>query len=70
MRLHRVSLYLWPMPPSDYDILVFDAGLGPKESKITRVRGRSSVVERQLPKLYVVGSIPIARSKALKENSF
>ena len=27
------------------------------------VRGRSSVVERQLPKLYVVGSIPIARSK-------
>ena len=24
--------------------------------------GRSSVVERQLPKLYVVGSIPIARS--------
>jgi hypothetical protein len=26
-------------------------------------RGRSSVVERQLPKLYVVGSIPIARSK-------
>ncbi len=25
--------------------------------------GRSSVVERQLPKLYVVGSIPIARSK-------
>jgi hypothetical protein len=25
-------------------------------------RGRSSVVERQLPKLYVVGSIPIARS--------
>ena len=27
-----------------------------------RLRGRSSVVERQLPKLYVVGSIPIARS--------
>lgn len=27
------------------------------------VRGRSSVVERQLPKLNVVGSIPIARSK-------
>ncbi len=27
-------------------------------------RGRSSVVERQLPKLYVVGSIPIARSKS------
>jgi hypothetical protein len=25
-------------------------------------RGRSSVVERQLPKLNVVGSIPIARS--------
>lgn len=25
--------------------------------------GRSSVVERQLPKLYVVGSIPIARSR-------
>jgi hypothetical protein len=29
---------------------------------IVAVRGRSSVVERQLPKLYVVGSIPIARS--------
>ena len=27
-----------------------------------RQGGRSSVVERQLPKLYVVGSIPIARS--------
>ena len=26
-------------------------------------RGRSSEVERQLPKLNVVGSIPIARSK-------
>jgi hypothetical protein len=26
-------------------------------------RGRSSVVERQLPKLYVEGSIPFARSK-------
>ena len=26
--------------------------------------GRSSVVERQLPKLYVVGSIPIARSSS------
>ena len=25
--------------------------------------GRSSVVERQLPKLYVVGSIPFARSR-------
>ena len=28
-------------------------------------RGRSSVVERQLPKLYVEGSIPFARSKHL-----
>ena len=28
--------------------------------------GRSSVVERQLPKLYVVGSIPIARSNNLR----
>ena len=27
-------------------------------------RGRSSVVERQLPKLYVEGSIPFARSKS------
>src|SRR5215510_5956642 len=27
--------------------------------------GRSSVVERQLPKLYVVGSIPIARSNKI-----
>ena len=33
----------------------------------TRRRGRSSVVERQLPKLYVVGSIPIARSKIFKK---
>ena len=32
--------------------------------KSMRFRGRSSVVERQLPKLYVVGSIPIARSNA------
>ena len=30
-------------------------------------RGRSSVVERQLPKLNVVGSIPIARSKYLSQ---
>ena len=29
---------------------------------LMKVRGRSSVVERQLPKLNVVGSIPIARS--------
>src|SRR6266705_661508 len=28
-------------------------------------RGRSSVVERQLPKLNVVGSIPIARSNPI-----
>ena len=31
-----------------------------------RARGRSSVVERQLPKLSVVGSIPIARSNKIK----
>jgi hypothetical protein len=29
-------------------------------------RGRSSVVERQLPKLYVEGSIPFARSSFFK----
>jgi hypothetical protein len=29
-------------------------------------RGRSSVVEHQLPKLSVVGSIPIARSKFMR----
>src|SRR6266545_6375267 len=29
---------------------------------ISRASGRSSVVERQLPKLYVEGSIPFARS--------
>ena len=29
---------------------------------LAEARGRSSVVERQLPKLNVVGSIPIARS--------
>jgi hypothetical protein len=33
------------------------------------VRGRSSVVERQLPKLYVVGSIPIARSKSANDHN-
>lgn len=33
-----------------------------------RRRGRSSVVERQLPKLYVVGSIPIARSRSLPQD--
>jgi hypothetical protein len=32
----------------------------------SRERGRSSVAERQLPKLYVVGSIPIARSTPQK----
>jgi hypothetical protein len=32
-------------------------------------RGRSSVVERQLPKLNVVGSIPIARSTQPSEQS-
>jgi hypothetical protein len=66
VRPHRVSLYLWPTPPSDYDAPVLDMGLGPKAPKITRLRGRSSVAERQLPKLYVVGSIPIARSNSLK----
>ena len=30
-------------------------------------RGRSSVVERQLPKLNVVGSIPIARSNRFND---
>ena len=59
---YRVSLYLWSTLPSDYDVAVSDTG-GPKDPEITRVRGRSSVVERQLPKLYVVGSIPIARSR-------
>src|SRR6516225_3192453 len=34
----------------------------PDASGLASERGRSSVVERQLPKLYVVGSIPIARS--------
>jgi hypothetical protein len=57
-------LYLWPKAPSDYDIAVWDIGRG-KRAK-NGVRGRSSVVERQLPKLYVVGSIPIARSITLK----
>jgi hypothetical protein len=37
--------------------------LGPR-AQASR-RGRSSVVERQLPKLNVVGSIPIARSNFL-----
>jgi hypothetical protein len=32
-------------------------------------RGRSSVVERQLPKLYVEGSIPFARSNFLSKSS-
>src|SRR5262249_17709215 len=36
----------------------------PRDGRLlcSKRRGRSSVVERQLPKLYVVGSIPIARS--------
>jgi hypothetical protein len=29
---------------------------------VSKVRGRSSMVERQLPKLTVAGSIPVARS--------
>ena len=33
------------------------------------VGGRSSVAERQLPKLNVVGSIPIARSKKTRHCS-
>ena len=32
--------------------------------------GRSSVVERQLPKLYVEGSIPFARSNSLRRHHF
>jgi hypothetical protein len=32
-------------------------------------RGRSSVVERQLPKLYVEGSIPFARSNFLRKGA-
>jgi hypothetical protein len=39
------------------------AGLGYARLK----RGRSSVVERQLPKLYVEGSIPFARSNLLRK---
>jgi hypothetical protein len=35
---------------------------GAPNFRATPKRGRSSVVERQLPKLNVVGSIPIARS--------
>src|SRR3954469_23488036 len=34
----------------------------PRRHEKRSVRGRSSEVERQLPKLNVVGSIPIARS--------
>ena len=42
---------IYPLNPRDLSVLT-DGGRG----------GRSSVVERQLPKLDVVGSIPIARS--------
>jgi hypothetical protein len=42
-------------------------GMRKKTNKI-RLCGRSSVVERQLPKLYVVGSIPIARSNINKDD--
>ena len=38
------------------------AGTKKNADEIRGLCGRSSVVERQLPKLYVVGSIPIARS--------
>ena len=40
----------------------FGFSRGKKICYIGQVSGRSSVVERQLPKLNVVGSIPIARS--------
>ncbi len=40
-----------------------NAGLPRVASPARGACGRSSVVERQLPKLNVVGSIPIARSK-------
>ena len=32
---------------------------------VSKARGRSSMVERQLPKLDVAGSIPVARSNFL-----
>jgi hypothetical protein len=38
----------------------------PAASGLASERGRSSVVERQLPKLYVEGSIPFARSSFFK----
>ncbi len=47
----------WRQPPADGLEIRTRIGMMPAE------RGRSSVVERQLPKLNVVGSIPIARSK-------
>ena len=40
----------------------FSRQIAGKRPRKPRFCGRSSVVERQLPKLYVVGSIPIARS--------
>src|SRR5262249_9902207 len=52
--------------------LPFEAGLGSRRKLLyagwVDCRGRSSVVERQLPKLYVVGSIPIARSRFPKRD--
>src|SRR5689334_8996148 len=47
-----------------------DAFLTLSLSKYTRGRrGRSSAVERQLPKLNVVGSTPIARSNSLPRST-
>src|SRR5262245_53847048 len=48
----RLRCLLFPVPLSRY----------PAASGVASERGRSSVVERQLPKLYVEGSIPFARS--------
>src|SRR5262249_44127637 len=56
----RLRCLLFPVPLSRY----------PAAPGLTSERGRSSVVERQLPKLYVEGSIPFARSNSLRRHHF
>src|SRR5215475_8811539 len=56
----RLRRLLFPVPLSRY----------PAAPGLTSERGRSSVVERQLPKLYVEGSIPFARSNSLRRHHF
>ena len=63
LKLARTPSWRPPSPPAPDFAMVEAPALKPLPGRARVIRrGRSSVVERQLPKLYVVGSIPIARS--------